>query len=107
MRVSQAGGLDGRSSAHLPPQSSQPLLLGVRVNVGADHECHDVEERYPSLLGKELLGKRQRDWRSDPADLHDWHEAGPDGGTDLVEGPSSGDDGHGSQIDGVLDGCNL
>lgn len=88
---------------NLLPQSSQALLLGVRVDVGADDKGDDVEERHPRLLGQELLRERQGQRRGDPADLHDRHEAGPDGRAHLVEGPRAGDDGHGDEIDGVLD----
>jgi len=46
----------------LPPQSSKSLLLGVLVDICSNDEGHEVEERYPGLLGQELLGKRQADW---------------------------------------------
>lgn len=64
------------------------------IDVCPNHERHDVEERDPGMLGQELLGKRQCQWRGDPADLHDWHETGLDGGSDLVECPGTGDDCH-------------
>lgn len=89
------------------PESLQALLLGVGVDVGADAEGDDVEERHPGVLGQELLGKGQRNGRGDPADLHDGHEAGLDGGADLVEGARAGDDSHRGQVDCVLDGGDL
>ena len=82
------------STTYLPPQSSQPLLLGVGINVCTDHERDEIEEGNPSVLGQELLGKRQSQWRRNPADLHDRHEAGPDSSSDLVEGPRASDDSH-------------
>lgn len=88
-------------------QSGQALLLGVGVDVCADAESDGVEERNPSLLGQELLRKGEGDWRSDPSDTHDGHEAGTDGGTDLMPGASSGDDGHGGQVDRILDRRDL
>lgn len=91
----------------LSPQGGEPLLLGVCVDVGADDEADDVEEGHPGGLGQELLGKGQRDGRDDPADLHDGHEAGLDGCADLVECAGAGDEGHGGQVDAVLDGRDL
>lgn len=41
-------------------QSLQALLLGVSVDVGSDEESDNVEERHPSVLGKELLGESER-----------------------------------------------
>ena len=34
----------------LPPQSLQPLLLGMGIDVRADHEPNEVEERHPRLV---------------------------------------------------------
>lgn len=51
------------------------------------------------MLGEELLGKRQGQRRGDPADLHDGHEPGPDGGSHLMECSGAGDDCHRNQID--------
>ena len=94
-------------SAYLPPQSLKPLLLRLRIDPGADDERNDIEERHPSLLRQEFLGKRQCQGGDNPADFHDWHEAGSDSRSDLVEGPGASDDGHGGEVDCVLDGCNL
>lgn len=91
----------------LPPQSLQPLLLGVRVDIRADDEAEEVEERHPGFVGEEGLGEGQGDGRRDPGDLHDGHEAGADGGADLVESAGAGDDGHGGQVDYVLDWGDL
>lgn len=91
----------------LPPQSREPLLLSVCVDVGSNDEANDVEEGYPSGLRQELLSKGQRDGRYDPADLHDGHEAGLYRCANLVECASAGDEGHRSQVDTVLDGRDL
>jgi hypothetical protein len=91
----------------LSPESSEPLLLGVCVDVCADDEADDVEEGHPCRLGEELLGERQRDGRDDPADLHDGPEAGLDGGADLVKCPGACDEGHGDEVHAVLDGRDL
>lgn len=91
----------------LSPESGEPLLLGVGVDVGADDEADDVEEGHPRLLGQELLGECKGDGRRDPANLHDGQEASLDGGAHLVEGAGAGDDGHGGEVDGVLDGGDL
>jgi hypothetical protein len=88
----------------LAPQSGKTLLLSVCVDVGPNDEADDVEEGHPCVLGQELLGKGERDGRHDPADLHDRPESSLDRGTHLVEGASTRDDGHGDQVDGVLDG---
>ena len=81
-------------SVVLSPQGSEPLLLGMCVDVGSDDETDDVEEGHPGGLGKELLGKGQRDGGNHPADLHDRPEAGLDGRADLVEGASACDQRH-------------
>ena len=81
------------------PQRRQSLLFGVRVDIGADAESDDIEEGHPRLLRQELLRERQRDGRGDPGDFHDGHEAGADGGADLVPGAGAGDDGHGGEVD--------
>lgn len=94
-------------SAYLPPQRLKPLLLRLRVDPGANDKGNDIEEWHPSVLRQELLGKGQCQGRDDPTDFHDWHEAGSDRRSDLVEGPSAGNDGHGSEVDCVLDGCDL
>jgi hypothetical protein len=87
----------------LSPQSSEPLLLGVCVDVCADDESNDVEEGHPSSLGKELLSKGQRDGGHDPADLHDGPEASLDGCANLVECSGTGNKGHRDEVDAVLD----
>jgi len=46
----------------LLPQSRQPLLLGMRIDVCTNDKGNDVEEWHPRLLGKELLRKRQGYW---------------------------------------------
>jgi hypothetical protein len=91
----------------LPPESLQPLFLGVSVDVGSNDETDDVEERHPGLLGQESLRKRQGDGRGDPRDLHDRHEAGAHGGADLVERTRSSNDGHAEEVYGVLDRRDL
>ena len=80
------------------PQRRQPLFLGVCVDVGSDAESNDVEEGYPCLLRQEFLSKGQGDRRRNPGNLHDGHEASADGGTNLVPGASTSDDGHGGQV---------
>ena len=45
--------------SYLPPQRSQPLLLGMRIDVCPNHKRHDIEEGNPRMLGQEFLGKRQ------------------------------------------------
>lgn len=92
---------------YLLPQCFNSLLLCMGVDVGANDKGHDVEERYPCVLGQEFLRKGQRDRTGDPADSHDWYETSTDGRTDLVPIARTGDDGHGGQIDGVLNRCNL
>lgn len=89
------------------PEGFQTLLLGVGVDVGSNEKRDDVEERHPGVLGQEFLGKGQSQWGCDPADFHDGHETGLDGGADLVEGARTGDDGHRGQVDCVLDGGDL
>lgn len=91
----------------LPPQGCKSLLLGMCVYVCADDEANDVEEGHPGVLGKELLGECQGDWRYDPAHLHDGHETGLDGSAHLVEGAGACNDGHGDEVYRVLDGGDL
>lgn len=88
-------------------ESFQTLLLGVGVDVGADEEAENVEEGHPGVLGKELLGEGQGQGGGDPADLHDGHEAGLDGGANLVERACAGDNSHGREVDGILDRGDL
>jgi len=91
----------------LLPQCRQPLLLGVCVDVGTDHESDQVEEGNPDLLWEELLRKCQGDRRCGPGYLHDGHETCVDGRANLVEGACTSNDGHGGEVDGVLDGRDL
>lgn len=91
----------------LSPECSKSLLLGVRVNVRADDESNNVEEWNPCLLWQEFLRKCKAEGRRDPANLHYWPEASLDSCSDLVEGASTGDDGHEDEINRVLDRCNL
>ena len=98
MRASQCVG-----ATYLSPQSSQPLLLGVRIDICSDDERDDVEEWHPSVLRQELLRKRQSQRRCNPADLHDRHEACLDRSPDLMEGPRASNDSHRSEVHAVLD----
>jgi hypothetical protein len=91
----------------LSAESCKTLLLGGRVDIGTNHKSNDVEEGDPGLLREELLSKCKRNWRGDPADLHDWHEASLPSCVDLVESTCTGNDGHRDQVHGVLDWCNL
>jgi hypothetical protein len=91
----------------LSPQSSEPLLLGVCVDVCTDDESDDVEEGHPCGLGEELLGKGQRDGGDDPADFHDRPEASLDSRADLVERTGACDERHGDEVYAVLDGGDL
>ena len=93
--------------SYLPPQCSQPLLLGMRVDVCPNHERHDIEERDPCILREKFLGKRQCQGRGDPTDFHDWHEPSSDSGAHLMECPGASDDCHRDEVDGILNGRNL
>ena len=75
-------------------ESGKTLLLGNRVHIGTNEECDNVEEGNPGVLRKELLCKGQRQWRRDPADLHDRHETCFPSRMDLVESLSAGNNGH-------------
>lgn len=88
-------------------QSCKTSLLGDGVDVGANDEGHQVEEGHPSVFGQELLGKGQADGAGDPGHTHDLPEADTDGGADLVVCAGTGNQGHGRQVDGVLDGGDL
>jgi hypothetical protein len=90
-----------------PPQGSEPLLLGLGVDVRADDEGHEVEERNPHVFGEELLRESQADGRGDPSHPHDPPEAHPDGGPHLRVRLGAGDEGHGDEVYRVLDGSNL
>jgi hypothetical protein len=85
-------------SVVLSPERSKSLLLGVRVDVCADDESNNIEEWNPCLLWQEFLRKCKAEGRRDPADLHYWPEASLDSCSDLVEGASTGDDGHEDEI---------
>lgn len=88
-------------------QSCETLLLGDCVDVCANDKTDNVEEGNPQLVGEELLGKGQADGGGDPRNLHDLPEADLDGGADLVEGAGSSNQGHGNEVNAVLDGSNL
>lgn len=75
----------------------------MRVDVRANHKSNDVEERYPDLLWQKLLRESKGYGGSDPRDLHHGHKAGTNSGADLMEGFGAGNDGHGDEIDGILD----
>ena len=79
----------------------------MRVDICANKESDDVEERHPSMFGEEFLRECERNRGDDPADFHDWHKAGLDGSLYLVEGSCTCDNGHGDKVDGVLDGRDL
>lgn len=85
----------------------KPLLLGLRIDPGADDKGNDVEEWHPCMFWQELLGEGESQRRGYPADLHHWQEAGSDGSPDLVECPCAGDHSHGGEVDGVLNWGNL
>jgi hypothetical protein len=76
----------------------------VRVDIGPNDKSDDVEERYPYVLWEELLRECQRNRGDDPADLHHRHEASLDCRAYLVESARAGNDGHGNEVDCVLDG---
>jgi hypothetical protein len=102
-----AGAVVAAVAKVLLAEGCEALLLGDGVDVGADDEADDVEEGQPQLVGEELLGKGQADGGGDPRDAHDLPEADLDGGADLVVCAGAGDEGHGDQVDAVLDGGNL
>lgn len=103
LRTTSASGV----TVVLLSQSSQTLLLGVSIDVSTNDEADDVEEGHPCLLGQELLCESQSQGRGAPADLHDGEEASTNGGADLVESTGASDDGHGGEVDGVLDRRDL
>lgn len=82
------------AAAYLLSQSGQSLLLGMRVDVGADDECHKIEERHPHVFRQELLCECEGNGGRDPADLHDWHEPCTNGGANLVKSPCTSNDSH-------------
>lgn len=73
------------------------------VYVCANHERNDIEKRYPRMLRQELLSKCQGQWRCDPANLHDRHEACLDGSSDLMISSRACNESHRDKIDCVLD----
>ena len=90
-----------------PLQRLQPLLLRLAVDPRPNHKANDIEKRHPRVLGQELLRERQRQRGRDPGHFHDGQEARADGGVDLVQGARAGDDGHGGEVDAVLDWGDL
>ena len=74
----------------------------MRIDVCTDNKGNDIEERNPGLLGQKLLGKCQRQWRRDPAHFHNGHEAGSNGGSDLVKSPRTCNDRHRREVYCVL-----
>ena len=76
----------------------------MRVDICPNDKSDNVEERYPDVLWEELLRECQGDWGDDPADLHHRHEASLDGRAYLVESARAGNDGHGNEVNCVLDG---
>lgn len=88
-------------------QGGETLLLGEGVDVSANDKGDQVEEGNPELVREELLGKGQADGRGEPRDAHDSPEADLDGGANLVERTSAGNESHGDQVDAVLDRRNL
>lgn len=88
-------------------QSSKTPPLGDGVDVGADDEGYQVEERHPGVLWEEFLGKGQTDRASNPGHPHDLPKSDADRGADLVVRPGTSDPRHGGQIDRVLDGSHL
>ena len=66
----------------------------MRVDIRANNEADEVEERDPGLLWEESLREGKCERGRDPGDFHDGHEASADGCADLVEGTGAGDDGH-------------
>src|ERR1700748_2537704 len=76
------------------PQSSKSLLLGVRVDIGANDEGDKIEEWNPRFLWKECLSEGQTNGRSNPANPHNGPEASSNGSPDLMEGTSASDHRH-------------
>lgn len=112
LRAGAAGAANRRSSSApvtkvLLAQRRQALLLGNRVDVGADDERNNVEEGHPCVLGKELLGKSQADRRCNPADAHNFPETNLDSRPHVVEALGASNNGHGDEVDGILDRSNL
>jgi hypothetical protein len=91
----------------LLPQSGEPLLLCVSVDVGSDHKRNDVEERNPCLFRQELLRKGKGYGRRNPGDLHNWHKASSYCSSDLVPRTCTGNDSHRGKVYRVLDWRDL
>jgi hypothetical protein len=104
--ITRIAGLAGVTVVLLA-QGCETLLLGEGVDVGTNDEGYQVEEGDPELVREELLGKGQADGGGEPGDAHDSPEADLDGGANLVEGSSAGNESHGDQVDAVLDRSNL
>lgn len=105
-----AGSGDGSAAAAaevLLSESRKPLLLGDSVDVGADNECDEVEEGNPEVVGEELLRESKADGRGNPANLHDLPESHTNSGLDLVKGLRASNQGHGNEVNAVLDRRNL
>lgn len=88
-------------------KSSETLPLSHSVDIRSDDEGDDVEEGYPELIWEEFLRKGQADWRRDPRHAHDSPKADLDGRSHLVVCASTGNEGHGDQVDAVLNRRNL
>lgn len=108
-RITRITGLAGVAGVTvvLLAQGGETLLLGEGVDVGTNDEGDQVEEGDPELVREELLGKGQADGGGEPGDAHDSPEADLDGGANLVECSSAGNESHGDQVDAVLDRSNL
>ena len=77
------------------------------IDVRSNDKRHNVEKRYPGLFREEHLRECQRKGGCDPTDAHYGHEAGADGGANLVPGTRTRDDRHRGQVDCVLDRGDL
>lgn len=79
----------------------------MSVDVRSNHKGNNIEERHPGLFGKKLLRKGKCDGGGDPADPHHGPETSTDGGAYLMPGTGASDEGHASQVDGVLNWRDL
>jgi len=79
----------------------------MRIDVRPNDKSDQIKKRHPNLMRQEGLRERQRNRRGHPRDFHDRHEARAHGGADLVEGARARDQGHGGEVDEVLDGGDL
>ena len=101
---------DGAAAAAaevLLSEGREPLLLRNGIDIGADDERDEIEERDPEVVGQELLGEGKADGRGNPADLHDLPEAYADGSLDLMDSLGTSDEGHGNKVHAVLDWRDL